>query len=311
MDAVVLSLVAGFLIALGHVLARFGLGTLTPLRGAGISVPSAALCFLLLSPVFMDVGLWNWRVLPIFVAVGCVFPAVVTLLNFESNRRVGPSLTAALTNFTPVFAVLGAVVVLGEVPRAHQVLALAVILAGMALLLWKPERLLGTLPLLAIAVPIGAGALRGATQAAVKYGQLSWPDPYASTMIGYVASAVVILAVKAALEKGFRPPPRERGTLWFMAAGLVNGNLRPRDLRRPRPRPDGARGASRRQLSALRGDPQPDRHRHDRRSARLHRHRDHDRRYRPAAGVLRGPARPRTPTLPWRGRVAGEAGGVG
>lgn len=223
MEAILLSIAAAFLIALGHVLARFGLGTVSPLRGAGVSVPTAALAFLLLSPAFVDWSLWNWSVLPVFAIVGCLFPAAATLMNFESNRQIGPGLTAALSNLTPIFAVLAGLVLLGEVPRLGQALALVVILAGIALLLWKPERLIGTLPAWALAIPLVGGAIRGFTQPIVKLGQLDWPDPYAATMIGYVASTIVILGVKALAERGVEPPPAERGTLWFMAAGLSNG----------------------------------------------------------------------------------------
>lgn len=223
MDAILLSFASAFLIALGHVLARFGLATLGPLQGAGISVPTTALAFLALSPVLLDWSHWTWPIVPLFLAVGCVYPAAVTLMNFESNRRIGPGLTAALTNLTPLFAVLAGAVMLGEVPRAGQIAALLVILAGIALLLWRPERLIGAVPLAALAIPLAAGALRGVTQPIVKLGQLGWPDPYAATMLGYLASATVILGIKAVVEKGVRPPPARPGALWFMAAGLSNG----------------------------------------------------------------------------------------
>jgi drug/metabolite transporter (DMT)-like permease len=223
MDAVALALVSAFFVALGHVLAKFGLATLSPLRGAGVSVPTTTLALLLLSPFLIDWSHWNWKVLPIFAAVGCVFPAAVTLMNFESNRRVGPGLTAALSNLTPLFAVLGGIVLLGEVPRASQGVALLVILSGVALLLWRPERITQTHLLHAVAIALTAGALRGVVQPIIKLGQVSWPDPYAATTISYVVSATIILFIKAVTERGFRRPAPERGTFWFMAAGLSNG----------------------------------------------------------------------------------------
>ena len=74
MDVVLLSLASAFFIALGHVLAQFGLRTLAPLTGAGISVPTTAIAFVLLSPLFLDTSGWNWTSLLIFAGVGCVFP---------------------------------------------------------------------------------------------------------------------------------------------------------------------------------------------------------------------------------------------
>jgi hypothetical protein len=48
------------------------------------------------------------------IFVGVIFPAVVTLLGYESNRLAGPTVTGALASTTPLFAALGAIVFLGE-----------------------------------------------------------------------------------------------------------------------------------------------------------------------------------------------------
>jgi drug/metabolite transporter (DMT)-like permease len=42
------------------------------------------------------------------------FPGAAALLNFESNRLMGPNIAGALSSMTPVLAVLLAVVMLGE-----------------------------------------------------------------------------------------------------------------------------------------------------------------------------------------------------
>jgi drug/metabolite transporter (DMT)-like permease len=49
---------------------------------------------------------WNPSGALIFALVGLLFPATVTLLTFEANRLMGPSVSGALSNLTPVFAVL-------------------------------------------------------------------------------------------------------------------------------------------------------------------------------------------------------------
>ena len=48
--------------------------------------------------------------MPIFVAIGLVFPALLTLLTFASNRALGPVVTSTLGNLAPLFAVALAVV---------------------------------------------------------------------------------------------------------------------------------------------------------------------------------------------------------
>jgi drug/metabolite transporter (DMT)-like permease len=57
---------------------------------------------------------WNATAFAIFAAVGLIFPALVTFLNFTSNRRAGPTLAGTVSSTTPFFAVLGAILFLGE-----------------------------------------------------------------------------------------------------------------------------------------------------------------------------------------------------
>ena len=75
----------------------------------------------------------------LFALSGCLFPAAVTLLTFEANRRVGPAITGALGNLSPLFAILIAFLVLGEVPRSGQLVGVAVILAGVLLIIGAPR----------------------------------------------------------------------------------------------------------------------------------------------------------------------------
>src|SRR3982751_1765622 len=114
---------AGFLGA-GIVTAQFGLRTVEPLSGASISVPSFTLLFLLASPLLLTGEPVVWRALPIFAAIGLVFPAMLTLLTFASNRALGPVVTSTLGNLAPLFAVALAVVLLREPLRPLQLAGL-------------------------------------------------------------------------------------------------------------------------------------------------------------------------------------------
>ena len=89
-----LSLGAALLFGVALVLTQFGLRELSPWQGASISVPSTTLVFLMLAPFALDLGGWNASSALIFAVVGLLFPATVTLLTFEANRRIGPSLEA-------------------------------------------------------------------------------------------------------------------------------------------------------------------------------------------------------------------------
>jgi len=173
---------------------------------------------LLAAPWSVDWRGWDLRAGLIFAAVGALYPAAVTLMSFESNRRIGPALTGALGNLTPVFAVLVAVLILGEAPRPDQLLALAVIAAGAALLYGaRPDLEAGW----AMALPVAAAFIRGLAQPVIKVGFESWHDQFAAALIGYAASALVVLT---AASFGARDEPLSSARAgWFVAVGIANG----------------------------------------------------------------------------------------
>ena len=90
------------------------------LSGARVSIPTAALLFWLCAP-FLDWSGWQWRAVGIYALVGFFFPAAVTLLTFEANRRMGPTVAGTIGSAAPLFAVLGAAAFLGELPRPARV----------------------------------------------------------------------------------------------------------------------------------------------------------------------------------------------
>ena len=68
--------------------------------------------------------------MPIFAAVGLVFPAVLTILTFASNRALGPVVTGALGNLSPLLSVAVAVLLLHEPLRPLQFAGLVVAVLG-------------------------------------------------------------------------------------------------------------------------------------------------------------------------------------
>ena len=67
--------------------------------------PPSRCSFILLSPLILPGEPVVWRALPIFAAIGLVFPALLTFLTFASNRALGPVATSTLGNLAPLFAV--------------------------------------------------------------------------------------------------------------------------------------------------------------------------------------------------------------
>lgn len=218
---VLTALAAAVFYAFGIVLAPLGLRVAPPVAGGAVSVPSSALFFLCLAPFTIDVGSYDPHGLALFTLAGAFFPAVVTLLNFAGNVRLGPNLVGALGNLTPLFAVAIAAVLLGDVPGPWQVLGILAVCGGLLMLALERMRLHAGAALWVLMLPLAAAVLRGAAQPIVKLGLESWPDAFAATTVGYVASAIVLVSVRRVVSPA--PLPRDPRMLWYCVIGLCNG----------------------------------------------------------------------------------------
>lgn len=219
---VLLSLAAALCFGLGLVLTQFGLRHLPPRQGALVSVPAATLVLLLLAPALVD---WHGFVPQgalVFALVGLLFPATVTLLTFEANRRMGPHVAGALGNLAPLFALLLAALLFGEVPLPVQGLGILAILVGVAGLTLERRGGERASPGWAMLLPLAAAAIRGFIQPVTKLGLGLWPSPLAAVVIGYGVSSLVIAGSFALTARGRAVPFTAAGIAWFAAVGLAN-----------------------------------------------------------------------------------------
>ncbi len=223
MTAILLAFGSAAFLGAALVLTQFGLRYVAPLPGAAISIPSFTLAFICLAPLLLRGETVLWSAVPIFAAVGLVFPAVLTLLTFEGNRRLGPVITAALGNLSPLFAVALAVLLLGEPLRLLQAIGLCVIVAGVVIITVTRPQDMRDWRHWALLLPIGAAALRGFIQPTIKFGLGIWPNPIAAGLTGYIVSALVVL-IFARLKTGrFIADAPLAGRLWFVSVGMSNG----------------------------------------------------------------------------------------
>jgi drug/metabolite transporter (DMT)-like permease len=203
--------------------AKFGLQHLNARAGAAISIPSATLLFVLTTPFFLDTGEFVITAALLFALVGLFFPAIVTLLTFTANDRLGPSVTGTISSTAPLFALLAAAVLLGEHIHARALFATCGVVAGVALLSWRAPSSKSSLLRSALVFPIAGAIVRGLAQAMAKAGLLLWPNPFAAGLIGYVVSSTTVIAADRAT--GSLRRPRNRQTVaWFAATGLLNGS---------------------------------------------------------------------------------------
>jgi drug/metabolite transporter (DMT)-like permease len=220
--AAILALGAAFCFALALILTQFGLRTMPSWRSPLYSIGGALVVAWLAAVLFVDWRRFNLDAALIFAGVGCIFPVVVSILAVRSNERLGPAVAGAVGNVTPIFAVLGAVLFLGEHLGLLQLAGLAMVVGGVALLALRGGTGGRHWSVWVLGLPLAAALVRGAIQPAIKTGLALWPEPLAAAAIGYALSSVVILSLvgRRALREG---PAIRSGVLWFLAVGFANG----------------------------------------------------------------------------------------
>ena len=144
-----------------------------PWLGAAFSIPTSTLLFWCLAPFLVDPSSADLKAVVLFAGVGLFFPGTVALLNFESNRLMGPNIAGALSGMAPVFAVLLAIIILGESIRGPQIFALAAIVGGVLLMYRGKGGAFRFRSPWILVLPLGASAMRGIIQPIIKLG-LGW-----------------------------------------------------------------------------------------------------------------------------------------
>jgi uncharacterized membrane protein len=205
------------------VTARVGLRGLDARAGASISIPTAAVLFVLASPFALDLSGFDLRASLLFAAVGLIFPAIVTLLTFRANELLGPSVTSAVSGTAPLFALLAAGLLLGEHIPAQAAVSAAGVVLGVALLSWKRGGLRKGFAGWTLLWPIAGAIVRALAQVGAKAGLLIWASPFAAGLIAYLVSSATVMGADRLRPSG-RPRASAKDVAWFAATGVLNGS---------------------------------------------------------------------------------------
>ena len=175
------------------IVVHFGLVHASTHGAARISLSTTTGLMWLLAPFFLDLTAWHLGAAAIFAIVGLFYPAAVTVITYESNRLLGPTLTGSISSCSPLFATAFAVMILGERLTAGGITGCVVIVAALALMSWQPQ---AGVPLgWRLLLPIAGAAVRALAQTLGKLGLNLWPSPFAATLIGYTVSGAAIWAM--------------------------------------------------------------------------------------------------------------------
>lgn len=226
-----LALAAAVQFAVGSLLVKAGLAHTERGRGATISIAASTVAHWLAAPWLMHAADWASPAILVFAAIGLVRPVISTNLAYEGTHRLGPTISSTVASVSPLFAVTGGVLLLGEALTWPVIVGSLGVVGGiMALTARGGAR--RDWPLWALLLPIGAAMIRSTAHVGGRYGLGILASPY---MAGLVAYSVSLLVALAATGVGARLRPRAplgagtavtrvtlRGARFFILAGLAN-----------------------------------------------------------------------------------------
>jgi drug/metabolite transporter (DMT)-like permease len=221
MLAILLGLFGSFWFAVSMIFINRGILAVDYFRGLLANLSVNALCLCLYLSLSSDrVDLWAPANL-IFVIIGIFVPGVARFFIFKGMERLGASISACLTNSTPLFAIVFAVVFLGERPTITNLLGALSIVAGIISLSWRgATKTWRTGDLL---FPLTAAFLFAGRDNLVRVGLLQIDSPITGATIASVVSlATMALFYRAFAENKPLGALGLRGLGLFGVAGFMN-----------------------------------------------------------------------------------------
>lgn len=216
------ALQSAFCFSIAHIFVRRGLVHSNALTGSLISLATAGIGFWILALLLAPLGLLRNSATGYFAAAGLFAPAIGQTLGYIGMERIGVARAAAIVNTSPIFSSIFAVLFLGEIWLAQNILGTVLVIGGIAVLSlgrasleisWRRKDLV--FPLLG-AIAFGVSTLLR------KRGLLEVPDALLAAAVT-VGSALLFFLVIVALRGGRRALKfGSRGTGWLFAAALVN-----------------------------------------------------------------------------------------
>jgi len=217
--AQVLALITSVFYASALVSARAGMRYSTPTTVTLVSILIQNL--LLWSAIFVTGGVHTVPLIGIllFTVVG-IFQLGVRLLAYTGVEKIGASRSSALQSVSPLISAAIAVAILGEPTTLLIVLGTCLVVAGIVLISWKPERQLANFRRWHLLLPIGAAFLTGINHPIRRYVLTMADEPlFFSALMGSV-SLVGFLIYFAASRRSQRLVWNRKAIGPFLATGV-------------------------------------------------------------------------------------------
>lgn len=212
---------AALCFSVAHVFVRRGLIHSNALTGSVISLGTSAAIFCLLAIALVPFDWLRSPAVGYFVAAGVFAPAIGQTLGYIGMERIGVARASPIVNTSPIFSSMFAVLFLGEIWAAQNILGTCLVILGVVVLSssapaegnWRKKDLL---------YPVLAAMAFGVSTILRKRGLLDIPVPLLAAAVT-VSTAFLFLAASIGLRGGLKLLRVDRqGGVWLAGAAVVN-----------------------------------------------------------------------------------------
>ncbi|XXK33267.1 DMT family transporter [Rhodobacteraceae bacterium nBUS_22] len=222
--AIVFAILSSILFALASIIAKYALAHLDELTGAFISVLTMALFFWCVAIWDLEWDFWYSKATLYFVIAGFFLPALGQRFQILAVKHVGPTLTSAISAFLPFFAILPAILYLGETVTLFQFAGITLLVGGLILaavgrgISWRKRAFYLLL------LPLCAAIVRAIAQPISKIGYNILAEPMFAMMVMTTVSSLAVGVMLLVQGSPRRALSFTRGHWLFALVGAVTGS---------------------------------------------------------------------------------------
>jgi len=222
--AIVFAILSSILFALASIIAKYALAHLDELTGAFISVLTMAVFFWCVAIWNLEWDFWYSKATLYFVIAGFFLPALGQRFQILAVKHVGPTLTSAIGAFLPLFAILPAILYLGETVTLFQFAGITLLVGGLILaavgrgISWRKRAFYLLL------LPLCAAIVRAIAQPISKIGYNILAEPMFAMMVMTTVSSLAVGVMLLVQGSPRRALSFTRGHWLFALVGAVTGS---------------------------------------------------------------------------------------
>jgi uncharacterized membrane protein len=212
---------AALCFSIAHIFVRKGLVSSNALTGSVISLGTSATIFWLLAVVLVPLSSLGSPAIGYFMAAGLFAPAIGQTLGYVGMERIGVARSSPIVNTSPIFSSILAVLFLGEVWAAQNILGTCLVILGVIVLsLSRPAR--GEWQKKDIIYPVLAALAFGISTTLRKTGLTAIQMPLLAAAVT-VGTAFIVLLGTVRFNGGFGALKfNRRGSAWLFGGALIN-----------------------------------------------------------------------------------------